>query len=195
MASNLRLALVYGSAREGRFCDVVGEWAQRRIARHGGFDTDRIDPVEWPLSGRPSRADEAQLQQLRQRLHAADAFVIVTPEYNHGYPAALKALIDACYEPWRAKPVAFVSYGASSGGLRAIEQLRQVFGELHAATLRDGVCLAHAWRQFGPDGELREPQAAHAAMDTALARLRWWALALRNARETMPYELAAEAAA
>lgn len=195
MATDLRLALVYGSAREGRFCDVVGAWAQRRIARHGGFQTDRIDPAEWPLWPGPGRADEAQLQSLRQRLHAADAFVIVTPEYNHGYPAALKALIDACYEPWRAKPVTFVSYGASSGGLRAIEQLRQVFGELHAATLRDCVSLAHAWRQFGPDGELREPQAAHAAMDTALARLRWWALALRNAREAMPYELAAQAAA
>ncbi|QQP94078.1 NADPH-dependent FMN reductase [Lysobacter enzymogenes] len=191
MASPLRLALIYGSAREGRFCDVVGAWAQRRVARHGGFDTDLIDPLDWPLSGRPSRADEAQLQSLRQRLDAADAFLIVTPEYNHGYPAPLKALIDACYEPWRAKPVAFVSYGASSGGLRAIEQLRQVFGELHAATLRDCVCLAHAWRQFGPDGELREPQAAHQAMEATLARLRWWALALRDAREAMPYEAAA----
>ncbi|BAV96336.1 NADPH-dependent FMN reductase [Lysobacter enzymogenes] len=188
MASNLRLALVYGSAREGRFCDVVGAWAQRRVAAHGGFDTDLIDPAQWPLSG---RADEAPLQSLRQRLHAADAFLIVTPEYNHGYPAPLKALIDACYEPWRAKPVAFVSYGASSGGLRAIEQLRQVFGELHAATLRDCVCLVHAGRQFGADGELREPQATHRAMEVALARLRWWALALREAREAMPYEAAA----
>lgn len=195
MASNLRLALVYGSAREGRFCDVVGAWAQRRVARHGGFETDLIDPAQWPLWGRPGGDEDAQLDPLRERLQAADAFLIVTPEYNHGYPAALKALIDACYEPWRAKPVAFVSYGAASGGLRAIEQLRLVFGELHAATLRDCVCLPHAWRQFGPDGELREPQAVHRAMDTALARLRWWALALRAARAAMPYELAVEAAA
>lgn len=191
MPPNLRLALIYGSAREGRFCDVVADWAKRRIVRHGGFEIDAIDPLDWPLSGRISRQDEAQLQALRQRLHAADAFIVVTPEYNHGYPAPLKALIDACYEPWQAKPVAFVSYGASSGGLRAIEQLRQVYGELHAVTLRDCVTLMHAWRQFGPDGELREPQAAHKAMTTLLSRLGWWALALRDARANTPYEVAA----
>ncbi len=71
----------------------------------------------------------------------ADAFLVVTPEYNHGYPAALKELIDSVYEPWHAKPVAFVSYGGASGGIRAVEQLRQVFAELHAVTLRDGVQL------------------------------------------------------
>lgn len=191
MTSPLRLALILGSAREGRFCDVVAEWAQRRVVRHGGFEIDRIDPLDWPLSGRINRSDEAQLQQLRERLHAADAFLVITPEYNHGYSAALKALIDACYEPWRAKPVAFVSYGASSGGLRAIEQLRQVYGELHAVTLRDCVNLVHAWRQFGADGELREPQAAHQAMTTTLSRLSWWAWALRDARTAMPYEAAA----
>lgn len=195
MASDLRLALIYGSAREGRFCDVVGEWAQRRVARHGGFELDRIDPRDWPLTSRFDHDEHARLQPLRQRLHAADAFLIVTPEYNHGYPAALKALIDAAYEPWQAKPVAFVGYGATSGGLRAIEQLRQVFGGLHAAALRDCVCLVHARRQFGPDGELLEPQATHRAMDTTLARLRWWAAALRNAREATPYESVAVAAA
>ncbi|MGH8080972.1 MAG: NADPH-dependent FMN reductase [Lysobacter sp.] len=191
MTLPLRVALIYGSAREGRFCDVVVEWTQRRAVRHGGFEIDRIDPRDWPLSGRAGRDDEAQLQQLRQRLHAADAFVVVTPEYNHGYPAPLKALIDACYEPWRAKPVAFVSYGASSGGLRAIEQLRQVYGELHAVTLRDSVNLVNAWSQFGSDGELRDPQAVHQAMSTVLSRLTWWAWALRDARTAMPYEAAA----
>lgn len=191
MPPTIKLALIYGSVREGRFCDVVAEWTQRHIDRHGGFETVSIDPADWPLSGRVLRQDEAQLQQLRQRLHAADAFVIVTPEYNHGYPAPLKALIDACYEPWQAKPVAFVSYGASSGGLRAIEQLRQVFAELHAVTLRDSVNLVSAWRQFGPDGELHEPHAAGKAMTTMLSRLSWWSQALRDARSATPYEAAA----
>lgn len=195
MPSDIRLALVYGSAREGRFCDVVAEWAQRRILDRGGFQIQAIDSAHWPVFAPAGRQDEARLQELRRRLHACDAFLIVTPEYNHGYPAALKALIDACYEPWQAKPVSFVSYGASSGGLRAVEQLRQVFGELHAATLRDNIALAHAWRQFGLDGELREPQATHQAMDTLLARLAWWARALRAARAAVPYHTAVDAAA
>lgn len=191
MNFDIRLALIYGSAREGRFCDVVVDWAQRRIQRHGGYAVERIDPRDWPLGGPSLRDDEARLQQLRQRLHAADAYLVVTPEYNHGYPAPLKALIDACYEPWRAKPVAFVSYGASSGGMRAVEQLRQVYGELHATTLRDCVHLMHARRLFGADGELREPQAVHEAMGVLLARLGWWARALRDARTALPYEAAA----
>lgn len=57
-------------------------------------------------------------------LDAADAFVVVTPEYNHSFPAPLKAMIDGHVVQWRAKPVAFVSYGGISGGLRAVEHTR-----------------------------------------------------------------------
>ena len=100
------------------------------------FQLDVIDPAD-PSPG-PS-IDERPSRSLQQRLGQADAFVIVTPEYNHGYPAPLKALIDSSGAEWHAKPVAFVSYGGVSGGLRAVEQLRLVFAELHAVTIRDSV--------------------------------------------------------
>ena len=113
---------------------------------------------------------------------AAEAFVVVTPEYNHGYPAALKSLIDSVGAEWQAKPVAFVSYGGASGGLRAVEQLRLVFAELHAVTIRDSVSFASAWEQFDETGKLRHPERADRSMATLLNRLHWWAVALRNAR-------------
>ncbi len=118
---------------------------------------------------------------------SADAFVVVTPEYNPGYPAPLKQAIDLAYTEWQAKPVAFVSYGGLAGGLRAVEQLRQVFAELHAATVRDVVSLHNPWTLFDDDARTHEPTGAEAAAKTMLDRLTWWAGALRTAGDSAPY--------
>ena len=125
------------------------------------------------------------MNNIRARLASADAFVVVTPEYNHGYPGALKLLIDSASREWHAKPVAFVSYGGISGGLRAVEQLRLVFAELHATTIRDSVSFANVWELFNSAGQ--PPPSAHKAMSALLRQLSWWAHALRDAREAGAY--------
>lgn len=178
MKRQLRLALVYGSTRAGRFCDVVARWAAAEIGRHDGFVLDVIDPAV---------PDQRPGASIADRIDRADAIVIVTPEYNHSYPAPLKALIDELGEEWNAKPVAFVCYGGQSGGIRAVEQLRLVFAELHATTVRDIVSFANAWEQFDERGALKEPARAQRAMAAMLASLRWWASALRYARQVAPY--------
>lgn len=188
MRKKIHVALIYGSTREGRFCDKVAAWAEAQIASRGEFSLDVIDPATLALPPRHARAESSEWIALRHRIGQADAFVVVTPEYNHGYPAALKSLIDSFYEEWQAKPVAFVSYGGISGGLRAVEQLRLVFAELHALTIRDAVSFANVWEQFDVDGNLLQPDRARRAMATMLARLNWWATALREARKAAPYE-------
>jgi NAD(P)H-dependent FMN reductase len=188
MTKPINLALVYGSAREGRFCDVVANWARGRIARREAFALDLIDPADGALTA--ARSDAAALAALKGRIGRADAFLIITPEYNHGYPGALKLLIDSVYNEWRAKPVAFVSYGGASGGLRAVEQLRLVFAELHAVGLRDGVSFANAWTQFDAAGALKTPEPAEAAMALMLDRLAWWSIALSEARSVSAYAAA-----
>src|SRR6266581_2482202 len=150
MERQIKVGVVYGSTRMGRFCDKVAQWAAGRIAGTAGFAVEEIDPA------RLERGDDPGL--LRQRLGECDAFVIVTPEYNHGYPAPLKSLIDSAGAEWHAKPVAFVSYGGISGGLRAVEQLRLVFAELHAVTIRDSVSFAGAWELFDEAGKLKQPE-------------------------------------
>lgn len=178
MRSNpLHIALIYGSAREGRFCDVVAAWVKRTVQARGDFTIDAIDP----------KAPDSAGVGLRARLERADAFIVITPEYNHGYPAALKALIDTVSDEWQAKPVAFVSYGGLSGGLRAVEQLRLVFAELHAATIRDSVSFVNAWDQFDESGRLRDPARAERSMGRLLASLEWWAAVLRHGRRIAPY--------
>jgi NAD(P)H-dependent FMN reductase len=177
MIGLIKIGLIYGSTRVGRFCDRVAQWAGQRAAS-AGFEVVAIDPAKMEGS-----------DQMRQQIGACDAFVVVTPEYNHGYPAPLKALIDSVGEEWHAKPVGFVSYGGISGGLRAVEQLRLVFAELHAVTMRDSVSFAGAWDQFDASGSLTEPERAERSMKTMLNRLRWWALALSSARAQVPYSL------
>jgi NAD(P)H-dependent FMN reductase len=179
MTEHIRVGLIYGSTRPGRFCDKVARWTAFQITGTGDFVVELIDPAA------------ADLAELRSRIGACDAFVIVTPEYNHGYPAPLKSLIDSVGAEWQAKPVSFVSYGGVSGGLRAVEQLRQVFAELHAVTMRDSVSFAGAWEQFDEGGDLLQPQRAERSMATMLRRLRWWSIALRAARVAVPYETAA----
>lgn len=191
MNTTLNLALIYGSTREGRFCDTVANWTREQIVRRSEFALDVIDPDALDLPRRHERNDGKSVTALRQRIDRADAFVVVTPEYNHGYPAPLKFLIDSVYHGWRAKPVAFVSYGGMTGGLRAVEQLRQVFAELHAVTVRDTVSFPMAWQRFDTAGRPKDPAGCGTAAATMLDRLAWWASVLKDARNTWPYGQAA----
>jgi NAD(P)H-dependent FMN reductase len=131
--------------------------------------------------------EKANLDAATQALERADAFVIITPEYNHSFPGTLKNFIDAHFTQWQAKPVAFVSYGGMAGGQRAVEHLRPVFAELHAVTVRDTVSFHNPWGQFGEDGRHQDPSAANAAAKSMLDQLSWWAHALRDARTVRPY--------
>ena len=105
MGDPIELALIYGSTREGRFCDVVARWAAAEIGAHAEFALRLVDPAALALPIRHEREKNAALRALEGELAAAEAFVVVTPEYNHGYPAALKFVIDCFSQPWRAKPV------------------------------------------------------------------------------------------
>lgn len=172
----VRVALIYGSSRKGRLCDKVAQWAAAQIGGSRRFEVMVVDPMT-PV-------------EIQERLESADAFIVVTPEYNHGYPAPLKELIDSFGAEWHAKPVAFVSYGGISGGLRAVEQLRQVFAELHAMTIRDSVSFPNAWEQFGEGDRSHDFGRAERSMTVMLGRLHWWAVALRIARSSFSYESA-----
>ncbi|MBB5221936.1 NAD(P)H-dependent FMN reductase [Amaricoccus macauensis] len=185
-SDRLKLTLIYGSARDTRFGDIIGAWLAERLTCHPEFAVEVIDPRDLDISIR-HKSDTPAGRQVRAALGAADGFIVLTPEYNRSYPAALKAVLDLAYVEWQAKPVAFVSYGGVSGGLRAVEQLRLVFAELHAVSVRDGVSFANVWDHLGEDGKLKAPPAADAALRTMVEKLAWWAGALKAARAAQPY--------
>ncbi|WP_020666090.1 NADPH-dependent FMN reductase [Amycolatopsis nigrescens] len=190
----VRIGIITASTREGRFGPVVARWFTDRAGRRADLTIDSIDLAEVPLpvvhQAHPVTTGEypsADVRAFAERIGNADAYVIVTPEYNHSFPASLKLAIDSVYLEWQAKPVGFVSYGGFAGGLRAVEPLRCVFAELHAATIRETVSFYLAPQQFDEHGEPHDRAGTDAAATALLDQLTWWAKALRHARAESPY--------
>ncbi|GAA5154717.1 NAD(P)H-dependent oxidoreductase [Pseudonocardia eucalypti] len=171
----VRAEVIIGSVREGRFGPVVANWFVGQATPRTDLDVGVLDLAEQPAD-------------FTGRIGAADAVVVVTPEYNHSYPGPLKAAIDGVGpQHWQAKPLGFVSYGGLSGGLRAVEPLRVVFAELHAMSIRDTVSFHMYPQLFDGSGELKDPEGPTAAAKVLLDRLVWWARTLRAGRAVQPY--------
>ena len=182
------VAVVIGSTRQGRLGEVVARWFTSAAEPRDDLVIDVVDLRAWelpflstPVPPAMAPPSDPLIQRWAARLDAADGYVLVTPEYNHGYPAALKNALDLVVEPWRRKPVSFVSYGGPGGGLRAVEQLRQVVVELEMVPLRHQVAIPRAYMAFDDDGRLRDEWHA-ADAERLLDELAWWASALRTAR-------------
>jgi NAD(P)H-dependent FMN reductase len=171
-----RLTIIIGSTRPGRAGLPIAEWFADRARSHGDFDVDVVDLAELGLP----LLDEPNHPRLRQYIHrhtkdwsatvdGSDAFVMVTPEYNHGYPAALKNAIDYLHEEWIDKPVGFVSYGGVSAGTRAVQQLMQVVVTLKMLPVCEAVSIPFHPQFIDDDGRVQSndimEQAARAMLD------------------------------
>jgi NAD(P)H-dependent FMN reductase len=178
MQDTLKVAVLIGSARQGRVADRVMKWLMPELRRYPDFAYHVLDAREFDTV---DRADPTYETVIRN----ADAVIVVTPEYNHSFPAPLKAMIDALGEPWHRKPVAFVSYGGISGGLRAIEQLRLVFAELSMVTVRETLSISNPWSVLSPEGVPVNSDYLNAALVRLMGSLLWWTRALKTARADM----------
>ncbi|WP_428962588.1 NADPH-dependent FMN reductase [Micromonospora fluostatini] len=188
----VKVAVIVGSTRVGRFAPTVSTWFVREAATRNDVAVTVVDlaDVDLPATLDASATRTAtDLARMRAQLAEAEAFVVVTPEYNHSYPAPLKNAVDWFYDEWQTKPVAFVSYGGVSGGLRAVEHLRAVFAEVHATTIRDTVSFHGASRLFDEHGLPVERDDCTAAAHVLLDRLVWWARALSEGRAARPYKV------
>lgn len=187
------IAVVIGSTRPGRVGPTVAEWFAKLARTDGRFEVDLVDLAEYgfplPLGqGFPKLGRyHPQAEAFAERMAAADAFVFVTPEYNHGYPASLKSALDSIYAEWNFKPASFVSYGGPGGGLRALEQLRQVSAELHLHDVQATVSIPFVSHAFDEEGNLKDAVAAKSAT-AILNQLDWWSEALKLAREQHPFQ-------
>ncbi|HEU5155914.1 MAG TPA: NAD(P)H-dependent oxidoreductase [Streptosporangiaceae bacterium] len=183
----LRVAVIVGSTREGRTGGVIAHWFVPEVRGRDGIEPATIDLVDFDFPARyPDRATP-QMRRFTALIGEADAFVVITPEYNRSFPASLKQAIDYAYDEWQAKPVGFVAYGCGSDGVYAVEQLRTVFTELHAVTVRDCVRFDLLKSGFGGDGHPVAADGARQAAKTMLDQLEWWGRALRDARAARPY--------
>lgn len=177
----LRIAVVIGSVRRPRMADPLAAWLERELAAGDRLDLDMIDLAAVSLPMHEMRPGGAAESPIGDRLARADGFVFLIPEYNHSFPAAVKNAIDWHFTEWAYKPVAFVAYGAS-GGIRAVEQLRTVFPELRATTVRESVLIPMAWEHLDAEGRFVPPPGTAQALRTMMTELSTWARALRAVR-------------
>jgi NAD(P)H-dependent FMN reductase len=186
--------VITGTTREGRFSEKVAAWVVDRLVAHGGLDVELVDLREHPLpffdaaapAKTPREYPRDDVARLGQTLDRADAFVVLTGEYNHGYPAVLKNAMDWTFVEWRRKPINFVGWG-NVGGARAIEQLREVAVEFEMAPLRHAVhilpdVMLPVMRAEAFDPSLFAPLAPK--LNLLADDLVWWTGALATARAT-----------
>lgn len=187
----LTLQIIIGSVRPNRFGDKPAAWIAG-LAREAGFAVEVLDLKDHQLpnyneTGSPN-ALKGQFANTDARawdakLAEADAYLIVTPEYNHGYPASLKNAIDWTYKSLSDKPVGFVSYG-TVGGARVVEQLRAVCGEMWLADVGPAVHIVRQQELLDEQGNLK-PGAFDVHVTGAkrmLAQLDRWGRALKTVR-------------
>lgn len=184
----LHVTVIVASTRDGRLGPSLSGWFLGRLDQRVDMVVDVVDLADIPLPNSLDPAD-AEIVALRPRLAAADAFVLIVPEYNRSIPGPMKTLIDCYNAEWEAKPVAFVSYGLSrSGGVRAVEHLRQIFSEFHAVGMKDTVTFPRINEHFDAEGNFTvDRTGSDTSAKTMLDQLSWWARTLRDAKAERPY--------
>ena len=183
----IAVAIIVGSTRPGRKADAVARWVQGIAERRSDarFEVVDLKHFNLPLLDEAVPPSRGQYSQPHTKAWAAkiasfDAFVFVTPEYNHGIPGALKNAIDFLFKEWNNKAAGFVSYG-SAAGVRAVEQLRLVMGELMVADVRSQVMLS-LFSDFENFTTFKPAPQHEAAVTAMLDQLVAWGGALKPLR-------------
>lgn len=183
----VKIHIIVGSTRNGRQGQKVAQWIYQQLKNYAQKDSpfvaEMLDLQKWNL---PMYDDpESKIaKKWMQKVALADGYIIVTPEYNHGYPASLKNALDYPYEEWNKKPVGFVSYSAGRGaGIRAVEQLRLVSIELQMAPIRDAIHIPYIKSAFDEKGPVKDPDKLNLAAKEFFEELLWWTKALKKARD------------
>lgn len=190
----LKLKIILASVREGRFGDKPAAWILEHTKQVSDLDAELLDLKDFsmpffndPVS--PSMIKEPythpEVIRFTQKISEADVFIVVTPEYNHGYPASLKNALDWVYTEWNNKPVAFVAYGAV-GGARSVEQLRQVVVELQMTPVRNAIHITFDYIMKTFEQPTISPMELLKPFDQKamglIEQLMWWGNALKEAR-------------
>lgn len=197
----MKVAVIIGAVREGRQTPRQAKWAMKTLGNMEGVEAELVDLKDYsmpifnePVSPRynPSRKIDPAAKKWLDKLDEFEAYVFVTPEYNHGVPGVLKNAID--YVDWQLnrKPAAVVSHG-SAGGARAEVALKEILSESRMVPMPTvpGVAMVHMSEKIDEEGNLSEeektsPYGPQAALETLLKELQWYSDALAHAREAEP---------
>ncbi|WP_266205095.1 NADPH-dependent FMN reductase [Pontibacter kalidii] len=183
----LKIAVIIGSTRPGRNGEAVGKWVYEIASKRSDATFELIDLLEVNLPFLDEPNSPAMQKYTKQhtkdwsaRIDPFDAFVLVTPEYNHGVPASLKNALDFLYKEWNNKAVGFVAYG-NAGGARSVEHLRNIVAELQMADVREQVALS-LFTDFENYTDFKPASFQEKKLNTLLDQLISWGTALKQVR-------------
>ena len=187
-----KLLVIIASTRPGRLGLPIANWAISEIEKDGDFEVDVADLalMDLPLLDEPEHPFHRKYTKPHtiawsKRVDAADAILIVTPEYNYSMPGSLKNAIDFLFHEWNYKPVAFVSYGGMSGGVRSVQMAKQVVTTLKMVPLSEAVNIQMV-PKYIHDGQFVPDETHVASLKKVLGELTRWASALRAMRVAQP---------
>lgn len=188
----MTIGVILGSTRPGRFGDKPTKWFMQVTKEFPQASFTLIDLAKDPLP----LLDEPKIpaygehqnphtQKWAKLVAHMDGFVVITPEYNHSMPAALKNAFDYLLTEWSYKPIGFVGYGADAGGQRAIEHLRGMCGFLNMFDIAEHVTIARTWETLDPHGNFIPSTDHDRAARAMLEKLIFWAKHLSRARKEL----------
>ncbi len=184
----LNIAIIIGTTRPNRKSEQVARWVYELATRRDDAQFELVDLRDYdlPLFDEPMPPSRRQYTQEHTKVWSAkiasfDGYIFVTGEYNHGIPGVLKNAIDYLWYEWHDKAAGFVSYG-TIGGTRAVEQLRQVVGELHIADVRPQLALYNA-TDFENYTTFKPTEVHEKALNTMLDKLIAWSGAMKTLRK------------
>jgi len=189
----VKIKIIAGSTRPGRFNIQVANWAYAQAQKHvNGAEIELVDleEVNLPLFDEPmtpstGKHEKEHTKRWARIVDDADGFLVVTPEYNHSIPAALKNAFDYLFREWNHKPIAFVSYGSAAGGARAVEHLRGVAGELKMYDIREQILLTSYWNNMTETGEYQFTDEQENQLQAQLTELIFWAKHMKIGRQEL----------
>lgn len=191
----LNVGIILGSTRPNRNGEAVAKWVHEKVSNRRDANYELVDLRDYnlPLLDEPIPPSQGKYSQPHtkrwaEKVAALDAFIFVTPEYNHSTSGALKNAIDFLYREWNNKAAGFVSYG-SAGGARAVEALRLIMAEIQIADVRAQVMFSlftdfRNFSEFAPDARHEQE------LDAMLAQLLAWGEAMKSVRTRAAHKAA-----
>lgn len=188
----VKIAIIIGTTRPNRFSPKPAQWVYEAAKRHKDAEFTLIDlaEVKLPLLDEPvpplmGQFETDHSQAWNKTIAKFDGYILVTGEYNYSIPAVLKNAIDYVSKGWNYKPWSFVSYGAASGGLRAVEHLRGVAAELKVYDLHENISIPNYWGQLGESGEFIPNERQEQDLEVMLKNTIFWSRELKASRERL----------
>jgi NAD(P)H-dependent FMN reductase len=186
----LKLHTIICSTRPGRIGPSIAKWFHELAVQHGKFEPVLVDLAEFnlPIYDEPEHPVRQNYQHEHTKkwaasVNAADAYVFVTPEYNFGPPPSLLNALDYVYKEWNYKPAALVSYGGTSGGLRAAQMEKLTLTTLKIMPIVEAVVVQHAAGHFDDNDHFLPADAHKTSGISLLDELNRWAEALKTMRQ------------